>query len=342
MKLTTFYLTCATLLATGSITAQNSSDSKIIYLDLANATTELTFDSTNGMWEGTFDDEETEIESQVFSISHGSWSEYNTWWGFTASNSTDNKYQSNTLTYQYSNMALGGILLNEDGSIKLNEFGAPETSKDMPYLVGFCDTSMFGPAEITIDSDKVYEMVGAYVNLNSYTYYSILYGASPARAFTQGDYLILKITGVDSDDNEKTVEVKLASFDNGSLTACNGWMYVDLEELGIVEELKFAITGSDVGTYGLNTPSYFCLDKLAVREVMGSGVKNEILASNNKIVYDNKTYTIDLGNEDFAIIYDSTGRVVMTSSDKKSFSVSHLPGGVYVVKSGNNRLKFVR
>lgn len=342
MKLKTFYLTCASIFAMGSVTAQNPSDSKIIYLDLANATTELTFDSTNGMWEGTFDDDETEIESQVFSISHGSWSDYNTWWGFTASNSTNNKYQSNTLTYQYSNMAQGGILLNDDGSIKLNAYGAPQTGKEMPYLIGFCDTSMFGPAEITISQDKVYEAVGVYVCLNSYTYYSILYGASPARAFTQGDYLTLKITGVDRDENEKSVEVKLASYDNGSLTACNGWMYVDLEELGIVEELKFAITGSDMGAYGLNTPSYFCLDKLAIREAQKTSAGNNYFSSPNNIVYDKNTHTIHLGKEDFAIIYDSLGRNVMTSSNNESFSVAHLPGGVYVVKTANNRLKITR
>ena len=330
------------LFGIANVSAQTYADTDIIYLDLANASTQLTFNSTNGMWDGTFDDDETEIESQVFSISHGSWEEYKTWWGFTASNSTDNKYQSNTLTYQYSNMALGGIVLDEAGSIKLNEFGAPETSKDMPYLVGFCDTSMFGPAKITISQNKVYEMVGAYINLNSYTYYSILYGAYPARAFTQGDYLALKITGVDSEDNEKSVEIKLASVENGCLSACTGWMYVDLKELGVVEELKFAITGSDIGTYGLNTPSYFCLDKLAVREVQNTSVITQNHVSKNKIVYDNKTKIINLDKEDFAMVYDSQGRVIMTSSNKRSFSVEHLCGGVYVVKTSDNRLKFTR
>ena len=72
--------------------------------------------------------------------------EYKTWWGFTASNSTDNARKDDTLTFQFSNMAKGGIVLNEDGTVKTDDFGAPVTSAEMPYLVGyygsyFCQTT---------------------------------------------------------------------------------------------------------------------------------------------------------------------------------------------------------
>lgn len=309
----------------------------IITLDLTKATPTLSFDEVNGMWSGTFDDDVTEIESQVFSIVHGSISDYSYWYGFTASNSTDNSYQSNTLLYQYSNMAKGGILLNEDGSIKKNDFGAPVTSKEMPYLVAF------PKSEITFNTGKSYEMVGGYFNLNSYTFYSILYGDGYARAFTEGDKLTLTVHGVDADDNEKSLDITLASFNNGELTATTGWKYVDLSELGVVEELYFTMSSTDSGQWGMNTPGYFCLDKLMVKEATISSIFSiESMEKKGSILYNRETKTITLPENSFAMVYDSTGRLILTSSDTKTFSVNDLASGIYVVKSGNQRLKFAR
>lgn len=339
MNLKFIYLPSAIALALAAIPTHAAQNDGIIMLDLSKSSTPLSFDASNGMWTGTYDDDETEIESQVFSITHGSMEEYRTWWGFTASNSTDNSYQSNTLTYQFSNMAAGGILLNDDGTVKTNEFGAPLTGKEMPYLVAF----LMSPAEITFNTDKSYEMVGAYFNLNSYTFYSVLLGDSYARAFTQGDDLKLIVHGIDAEDNEKTVEISLASFNNGNLTANTGWQYVDLSSLGVVEELKFTMTGTDSGKWGLNTPAYFCMDKLAVREASQSTRVSEIATgSKNEISYDRNAKTLNLGNADFAIIYDTLGHIVKSVSDSHQCSVQDLPAGVYIVKAGNARLKFSR
>lgn len=336
MNFKSFYLTMAATVVTGSLSAQTGSQDVII-LDLSKATTDLSFDEVNGMWHDTYEDDATEIESQVFSIVHGAISDYNYWYGFTASNSTDNLFQANTLTFQFSNMAKGGILLNEDGTIKTNEFGAPVSGKDMPYLVGF------PKSEIVFNDGKSYQVVGAYVGLNSYTYYSILYGDGYSRAFTEGDELTLTVHGVDSNDNEKTVDVKLASFENGCLNAASGWKYIDLSALGEVEEIYFTMSSTDSGQWGMNTPSYFCLDKLTVKASSGtSGVTAETLSEGSKITYDRNATTINIGNQDFAIVYDSDGRIVLSVSDAESFSVQDLPYGVYVVKTANARLKFAR
>lgn len=341
MKTKSFYLTVAALMAIGTASARNDVQNDVILLDLSKATTPLTFNEENGMWEGTYDDDETEIESQVFSIVKNSMGDYNTWWGITASNASNNAYQANTILYQFNNMAKGGILLNEDGSIKLNKFGAPETGKEMPYLVGFT-MSGFPNAEITFNTGKSYEVLGAYVNLNSYTFYTILYGDSFARAFTEGDDLQLVVNGIDEEGNEKTLEISLASFTNGSLTASTGWKYVDLSELGVVEELNFTMKSTDTGAYGMNTPAYFCLDKLSVREAKNSSVISQTGIAKNNISYDRDSKTIRLENKGFAAVYDTFGNMVMSSSDADSFSVSDLPAGIYVVKTGSNRLKFAR
>ncbi|MCI6491676.1 MAG: DUF4465 domain-containing protein, partial [Prevotella sp.] len=40
----------------------------------------------------------------------------------------------------------------------------------------------------------------------------------------------------------------------------NHWDWVDLSSLGTVKTLTMSMSGSDMGTWGLNTPTYFCMD----------------------------------------------------------------------------------
>ena len=70
-------------------------------------------------------------------------------------------------------MAAGGIVLDDNGNIKYDSFGAPEVSSKVPYIVGFVMPTMSArPSDLTFTTDKVYEPVGVYVNLNSYAYFS--------------------------------------------------------------------------------------------------------------------------------------------------------------------------
>ena len=342
MKTKVFFIASAALALCLNVNAQNTTTSDIITLDLSKATTELTFDPTNGMWEGTYDDDETEIESQVFSFVHSSMGDYNTWWGFTASNSANNTRQDNTLTYQFSNMAKGGIVLNSDGTVKTDSYGAPVTSADMPYLVGFAMTGFAKhPADMTFNTDKDYEVIGAYFNLTSYPYYSIEYGDSFSRAFTNGDKFTLIIHGITPQDEEKTVEVDLASYVNGNLTINRGWTYVDLSDLGVVNQIWFSMTSTDSGAYGMNTPAYFAMDKLMVREAAQDAVSS-IATPRTKIAYDRANHCVSLSGDTFAMVYDQAGRCVMTSADTDRFSIEHLAAGVYIIKCGDAKIKIAR
>lgn len=317
-----------------------SAENEIITLDLTKAKTELTFDAETGAWDGTYDDDAESIESQCFSFVHNSMGDYNTWWGFTASNSCDNSRKDNTLKFQFSNMAKGGIVLNSDGSIKFDEFNAPETSAEVPYLVAF-GMSGFGkrPVDMTFDG-KNYEAVGVYVNLNSYPYYSIECGDSFARAFNNGDKYTLTIHGIAPDESEKTVAVDLASYTNGCLTISRGWMYVDLSSLGVVNELYFTLDSTDSGVYGMNTPAYFCLDKLMVKSVDSAGI-NDLTANSCTISYDRSSKIVNLDGADFAIVYDTVGNKVMTA-DSSQFSIASLPAGIYLVKANNSCIKIAK
>ena len=312
-----------------------------IILDLSKSTTELSFNAANGSWTGTYDDDAESIESQCFSFLHSAIADWKTWWGFTASNSADDAKPENTLEHQWSDMAKGGILLNEDGTVKLDDFGAPVTSAEVPYLVAFYSPYMSArPVDMIFNDGSLYDPQSVYVNLNSYTFYSVLLGDGYARAFTNNDELTLTIHGVAADETEKTIDVSLASCSNGDLTTARGWKFVDLTPLGTVNELYFTIATTDTGAYGANTPLYFCLDKLCVIPAERSAAAF-VGADSTDISYDRVSKTITLSGADFAAVYDSLGAKVF-QSDERSFSIASLPAGVYVVKAGNSSIKIAR
>ncbi|MDE6269372.1 MAG: DUF4465 domain-containing protein [Muribaculaceae bacterium] len=319
-----------------------SAQEKIVTLDLSKATTPLVFNENTGAWTGTYDDDAESIESQCFSFVHSSISDWNTWWGFTASNSADNAKRDNFITYQFSNMAEGGIALDDSGAIQLDEFGAPVVSASMPYLVAFYSPYMAArPVDMTLDPTMKYEAVGVYVNLNSYAYYTIQDGDSYARAFTNGDKFTLTVHGVGPNEAEKEVEVELASYANGNLTLNRGWRYVDLSALGEVNELYFTLETTDVGEWGANTPMYFCLDKLMVKELGTVGISEINAPAKETIKYDRATRTVTVSGSEFTVVYDCSGRQVMTS-DSRVFSLENLSAGVYLIRSGAASIKIAK
>lgn len=309
-------------------------------LDLTNAHSTLTFDEKTGAWSDTYNDNEFTIESQCFSFLKGSMGSYSTWWGFTASNSADNSFRSNFTTYQFSNMAKGGIVLNEDGTIKKDENGAPVVDPKVPYIVSYA-SPLFAkhPASIYFNEDKLFEPVGVYVNLNSYTFYTLMTGDSFCRSFNNGDKLTLYIHGVGADDSDKVVEFNLAYVENGMLCASRGWTYVDLSSLGAVNEIWFTMSSTDKGAYGDNTPLYFCLDKLMVRAAKSGSVAT--VENDCTIRYDRQSETVYIAGSEFTAVYNAMGQLVKSSMES-SFRIDDLDSGVYIVKSGSKSLKIAK
>ena len=314
---------------------------KVTVLDLTNAGSVLEFDAETGAWTDTYNDDSESIESQCFSFVHSSMSDWQTWWGFTVSNSADNSKRDNFITYQFSNMAKGGIVLNEDGTVKLDEAGAPVVSAEVPYLVGYYSPYMAArPVDMTFNDGKSYEAVGVYVNLTSWAYYGVQDGSGVARAFTNGDRFTLTVHGVAPNESEKEIEVELAAFDNGNLTVNRGWRYVDLSPLGQINELYFTMKSTDSGAYGDNTPAYFCLDKLMVRQKETSGLY-DFAGEQTTLSYDRASSAVTVSGAEFAVVYDATGRKVM-ATDSSEFSISNLPAGVYVIRAGSSSLKIAK
>lgn len=123
------------------------------------------------------------------------------------------------------------------------------------YAVGYCSAFAATPPTITLDNAQV--VTGAYFTNTNWGYYSMKNGDMFAKKFAAGDYFLLTVTGINADGAETgKVSFKLADGEN----ILNTWAWVDLRGLGAVKKLTFALSSTDNGDYGMNTPAYFCMD----------------------------------------------------------------------------------
>ncbi|MBQ9671318.1 MAG: DUF4465 domain-containing protein [Prevotella sp.] len=193
------------------------------------------------------DDERTSFQSGSFEFATGCMSDYDYWYWFGYANQTDNTYT--TLVDQWKNIVGGGHNSANYGVAYAAEFNGP------------CYATITG-------SDEGFEVPGFYITNSAYAYTSITGGDPYAKKFGEGDWFKLTITGYDAAGAETgTVDYYLADLrDVNNAYVVNSWRYVDLSSLGKVKKLGFALTSSDNGTYGMNTPAYFCFDDMGAEK----------------------------------------------------------------------------
>lgn len=107
------------------------------------------------------------------------------------------------------------------------------------------------------------KVAGMYVCNNVYAYNSITKGdAIAGDPFGDDDWFMLSIGGMlDGKMVNTQVDFYLAKGKN----VVTDWTYVDLSQLGKVDAIFFTMTGSRTGDWGLNTPTYFCIDNLGAK-----------------------------------------------------------------------------
>lgn len=240
-----------------------------ITLDLNNPTNPTSINyGDDGVWTETYNDiDYTFFEFTPFAFSHliggegSSWGGYY-WDGFTIShNSGKSGWQAN---------AAGGGMANSDATVGVDA--------NEPYLIGYWPEFMESPdyhaCEMTFDDGNNYRIQGAWVNMNAQALSDVTNGGGSARKFDiEGDSFKLIAHGVGADGNESTAEIELAGFNNGQLTSLTDWTYWDLSSLGRVESVYFTMTSTDVGTWGTNTSTYFCLSGVTVSKPMPTGIE---------------------------------------------------------------------
>ena len=116
---------------------------------------------------------------------------------------------------------------------------------------------------------------GFYATNSNYAYFSMKDGDSFAKKFggvsgNDPDWFKLSITGYfNGAPIFDTVDFFLADFrfsDNAQDYILKDWQWVNLTTLGNVDSLVFLLNSSDTGTYGMNTPPFFCLDNFTTAD----------------------------------------------------------------------------
>ena len=118
------------------------------------------------------------------------------------------------------------------------------------------------PTGITVERTNTTDakpVSGMYVTNTAQVIDVLNNGNTFARKFEQGDWFKLTATA----DNGNSLDFYLADFRSSDATEhyiVDSWEWLDLSPLGDVKTVSFTMSSSDVGAYGVNTPTYFAFD----------------------------------------------------------------------------------
>lgn len=122
------------------------------------------------------------------------------------------------------------------------------------------------PAQVSFKDNKMFNAIECYVTNSTYSYLAIRDGNDGIGAvktdWTQNDRFKLTVTGYDGNKVTGTVTFLLA--DGKDIVST--WQHLDLRPLGRVGAIRFTLSSTDNGDWGMNTPGYFCFDCLKVSE----------------------------------------------------------------------------
>lgn len=188
---------------------------------------------------------------------------------------------------------------------------------------------------------------GLYVTNGTYTFNSIKNGDDFAKKFggedgNDPDFFKLEIqkysNGILQADK---IDFFLADFrfdDNSQDYIVEDWTWVDLTALGNVDSLKFTLSSSDTGDFGINTPLFFCLDNLVISNDISTNLPSPLfekptlnlfpnpVADVLEIAYNKAAWTGTVQ------IFDELGRIVLREKinlEKNKIPVFKLETGIY-------------
>lgn len=200
----------------------------------------------------------TILEADGYEFSHY-WADYAPGFsgGFTYSNCTD---------------------VTTPGYLNLSAFTGSGYGDDT-YLISYY--SAYTMPTLTRAGGMRFAPQGAYVTNATYAALSMLQGDAVAKKFggadgTDPDWFRLVVRGyLEQQAVEDTVVFYLADYraeNSDEDYVVRDWTYVDLTPLGVVDSMTFELQSTDVGAWGINTPTYFCMDNLEIAMPSLTGV----------------------------------------------------------------------
>ncbi len=226
------------------------------------------------------------------------------------------------------------------------------------YVVAYCYNPVTFANTVTVRLNGAaigHPVSGFYVTNNTYAANSMRDGDAFARKFHNGDWFQLTVKGYSSGAlSPDSVSVYLADFlfpDTTMNYILKDWQWVNTLPLGNVDSLQFQLSSTDNGTYGMNTPAYFCMDNFTANNLALSVTPEQPWVAK---VYPNPAtdfvYVEVAGNsvQNIAVL-NMAGNVVAqqtVAQTRVAIDVSSFAAGIYILQlSGNNKMtnvKFVK
>lgn len=282
---------------------------------------------SKGVWSDALA-ESAKISAAPYVFSHTATPAYNSYDGFIATSNADNANYGNNwyASNPYGSMTQGGY----------DKTGAP-------CLLAYYNTYSDKSLTVSFSDGNKHNMVGAYITATPQSYYSHFTTNNYTRRFTKGDSFKLTAHGMKNGVETGTVDMYLADFtasDSTQWYANRTWEWMDLSSLTAVDSIYFTMYSTDMGTYGINTATYFCMDKLTSTVATSTGACNIVTRSTLNAYAQGKTIFVVASTPDLIRLYDLSGHL-LASNNAASSEFAVPTSGVYIVKVGAATRKVV-
>jgi hypothetical protein len=157
------------------------------------------------------------------------------------------------------------------------------------------------------------------------------------------DYFRVRFQGFDASSNlTGEVVFYLADYrspNNNQDYIVKDWTRVDLTPLGTIRKFAIVFESSDTGQFGINTPTYFCLDDFELSLSTGisyASASNAIRVYPNPVSNSLNLELLESANDfEHYQIFNTSGAIIKTASitgSTQQIDVSDLPPGAYILQ----------
>ncbi len=239
------------------------------------------------------------------------------WEGWAYSNNVDTA--TNSYANQYSTIA-------GKGANNSTQFGIIYKNTQLKF-----DTSVANPYNF-FSSLQITNSTLAVLDMQNGSGFSKKFGGATGN---DPDYFYVKFKSTDS-SNPDSVVFYLADFRDTNNTndyIVKTWQTVNLTSLNSINQfggINISFHSSDAGQFGINTPTYACIDNILLDVTVG----NETKRAKQQKFYPNPATTYITTNATTTTIYSVDGVLVKTSNTT-TVNIADLANGYYVVKMTN-------
>ncbi|MEE0979382.1 MAG: DUF4465 domain-containing protein [Muribaculaceae bacterium] len=229
--------------------SDNDDEDALLLLPFYNS--KIEFSEETKAWDECYD--ESSVNDLVYSgfkFSHSANAAWQSWNGFCPSISKDNADSNpDWVAHQWGSITGGGVFVDVPYMLcfwdSFNEADESVIPKNPSLSIEFTDANLkyFYPQTVALTN-------------TTWGYYAMKDGTAFNRPFEPGDKFTVVIIGLRDGVKTGTVEFDLADGTN----ILKEWKDCDLRSLGKVNQLVFRMRSTDVGEWGINNPTYFCLD----------------------------------------------------------------------------------